>query len=430
MGTEPSKRRRAHLAAWALLPVAAGLSGAAWAVDGAGPYESGLTPGQTVIDRPRPEVEQLGGRVGQFLVLPSLGLSEEYDDNIFATENDKEGDFITTIKPTVRVQSDWNNHQLNAFGWGAIGRYASNSDENWEDFAGGVDYRHDILRGTAARGGFKMARLHEDRTSPEDVNGQDPTTYTLMEPTAGITHGFGRFKVGVDGGLRRFDFDDTAAVGGTSINNDDRDRKEWQGGVRLGYEIQPEYEAFVRGAYNIRDYDSNVDDAGFERDSKGYELAVGTAVQLTDLIVGEVYVGYRSQDYDDTRLSTVSGLGAGADLTWSVTKLTSITGFFSRTVEESTQANAGGYFATRVGVRVDHELLRNLLLGASASYGNNDYEGISRTDDSYNFGASVKYLANRYLDLSAQYRHSRRESEAAGDDYDKNVFLVQATAKY
>ena len=408
------------------------LHSAAVAAEKPVPYraEPAVTPGQTVIERPRPEVEALGGRVGQFLVFPSISLAEQYDDNVFSTTNNTVDDFITIVRPSVRVKSDWNNHELNAFGWGAIARYASESDENWADAAFGADYRHDIARSTAANVGFKFARLHEDRSSTEDVSGAEPTTYTLMEPNVGATHKFGRFKVGVDGSLRKFNFSDTDAVNGGTINNDDRDRNEWQGGVRLGYEIRPEYEAFVRSSYNVRKYSDAVDDNGFDRDSNGYEMVVGTAANLTDLVVGEVFVGYRSQDFDDSRLSTVSGVGGGANLTWSVTKLTSVSGYLTRTVEDTTEVNTSGYFLTRLGVQVDHELLRNLLIGASGGYAVSDYEGISRTDDTYSAGAYVKYLTNRYLDLSAQYQYAKRESDVAAENFDKNVFMIQATAKY
>lgn len=432
MKPKHATRRGVRAVGLAAIPALAVVATGAMAAERPFPYrgEPAVTPGQTVIERPRPEVEALGGRAGQFLVFPSVSIAEQYDDNVFSTTDNTIDDFVTIVRPSVRVQSDWNNHQLNVFGWGEIGRFASEGSEDWEDAAFGADYRHDILRSTSAAGGFKMARLHEDRSSPNDVSGAEPTTYTLMEPSVGATHTFGRFKASVDGSLRKFDFSDTDAVNGGTINNDDRDRNEWKGGARLGYEIRPEYEAFVSGAYNVRKYSDSLDDAGFDRDSDGYEVSVGTRVELTDLIVGEAFVGYRAQDFSDSRLPTISGIGGGADLTWNLTKLTSVSAFVTRSIEETTDVDAAGYFLTRFGVQLDHELLRNLLIGATGGYSIADYEGISRTDDGYNAGAYVKYLTNRYLDLSAHYQYSKRESDIAGESFDKNIVMLQATAKY
>ena len=426
----PNGMKRLGVTAPFVLLFAGGFPLSSMAADNAYSGGSGLVPGQSVIDRPRPEVQALGGRVGQFLVFPSLSLTEIYDDNLFATSSGEVDDLITVVKPSVQARSDWNNHELSVFGWAAAALHAEESDENWQDFAVGSDYRHDILRGSAARGGVKFARLHEERSSPDDVNGREPTTYTLLEPTIGGNHRFGRFNAGATGSLRRFDFDDASAAGGATINNDDRDRNEWEGGLRLGYEVRPEHEAFVRAAYNVSDYDDARDDAGVDRNSDGYEISIGSRLEFTDLIVGEAFIGYRTQSFDDPTLSSASGIGGGLDVTWNVTRLTSVTASVVRTVEETTQVNAAGYFATRTRIEVDHELLRNLLIGASASYDRNDFEGISRVDNGYGGGAYVKYLTNRYLDLSARYQYSRRDSDVATESFDRNTFLVQATVKY
>ena len=49
--------------------------------------------------------EPLGIRAGSFLIYPTLSVSEAYDDNVFATDNDTEDDWITLISPRVRAQA-------------------------------------------------------------------------------------------------------------------------------------------------------------------------------------------------------------------------------------------------------------------------------------------------------------------------------------
>src|SRR3546814_9631557 len=96
----------------------------------------------------------------------------------------------------------------------------------------------------------------------------------------------------------------------------------------------PQYEAFLRATLGSVRYDDGVDDVGVNRDSDGYEIVGGTRIDFTGLLFGDVFVGYRSQDYDDPTLKAVDGITYGGALTWNVTELTTIKGSVVRTVEE------------------------------------------------------------------------------------------------
>ena len=399
--------------------------------------------GVTVTERRRPELDPLGIRAAGFLFYPKFAVTEQYDDNIFSTETGEEDDFITILSPSFWLRSNWRNHALNFFGTADIGLYAENDDEDYEDYTVGTDGRVDIVRGSFVTAGFSFAHLHEGRGSPDDVAvvtaavPLEPTEFDVLFPHVGVTHRFGRFVVNVDGSLRRFDFDDVPCTGGGScvagaIDNDDRDRNEWDATVRLGYEIVPNYEAFVRASYIVTEYDDALDDGvgpgtREDRDSDGFEIVAGTAIDFTGVTFGDVFVGFRSQSPDDPDLPTIDGIIVGGNINWNVTGLTTVRGFVRRRVEETTQDGASGYFATRVGASVDHELLRNLLVGARASYTNYDYEGIDRDDDEFGAGVYGKYLLNRNLYLSARYDFRDRESSGAdeGRDFNKHVFFVR-----
>lgn len=376
--------------------------------------------GVTVTERARPDLDPLGIRAAGFFFYPKLGLSERYDDNIFSTDTGEKDDFITIVSPSFELRSNWRNHALNFFGTADIGRYAENGDEDYEDYTVGADGRVDIVRDSLVKAAISFSELHEDRGSPDDVAGDEPTEFSVLFPQLGVFHRFGRFNLNVDGTLHQFDFDDVSP-----INNDDRDRNEWEAKVRLGYEIVPHYEAFIRASYNVRSYDDAVDDSGLDRDSDGFEVVAGTAIDFTGVTFGDVFVGFRSQDPDDPTLPTIDGVGFGGQIVWNVTGLTTVKGFVRRTVEETTLNGSSGFFATHVGASVDHELLRNLLVGADASFTNKDYDGIDRDDDDIRFGVHGKYLLNRHLYLSARYDYSRRDSDAAGEDFDKHVFMVR-----
>ena len=394
--------------------------------------------GETVKNRERPELDPLGARLGTFLVFPRLVVQESYDDNIFAVDNGKESDFITRVRPGLKIQSDWNNHAVGFFGSGDIGRYVNNGDEDFEDFRLGATGRVDVLRSTNVRGRVSYEARHENRSSPDDVNGSQPTEFDVL--SAGIVgfHNFGRVNVSLEGTFDQFDFDDVATSLGTIINNDDRDRDEIEGAVRVGYEIIPDYEAFVRGAYNIRDYDSDVGDDPanpLDRDSDGYDVVAGVRIDFGGITFGDFFAGYRSQDFDDPTLASVNGPTIGADITWNVTPLTTIVGGVSRVVRETTTTDSAGNnssarFFTTAALSADHELLRNLLLGARLSASQDDFEGIERTDEIYRAGINATYMLNRHLYISGGYDFRMRNSDVSSQDFKDNVFFLTLRAQY
>lgn len=392
--------------------------------------------GETVNNRPRPDFDPLGVRVGSFVVLPRLRLDGAFDDNIFATSTGEKSDFITTASPNVVLQSDWNNHMLRLQSGADIGRYIDNTAEDFEDYRFSANGRVDVTRRAKIRGGAGYRREHVKRSSPDDVSGVEPTIYDVLSANLEGSQVFNRVGVTVGGTFDRYNYDDVAAAGGATINNDDRDRDQIEGSVKVSYEVTPQYNAFVRGAYNVRNYDAAVDDNGVNRDSDGYDVVVGVSLDFGGITFGDFYAGYLSQNYDDPLLNTVNGPVVGADVTWNVTPLTTVVGSVSRVVRESTTrdattgAFASGRFFTTVGVSVDHELMRNVLLGADISASQDDFEGIDRSDEIYRASVDAKYLLNRYASIGGTYSYRMRNSDVGTSEFTENVFFLRLLVQY
>ena len=151
---------------------------------------------------------------------------------------------------------------------------------------------------------------------------------------------------------------------------------------------------------------------------------VGSDFRLSNLAQGGIYVGYQKQSYDDPTLSDISGLSYGADVAWFVTPLTTVTFNADSVVSETTTA-ASGYLAQSVSARIDHELLRNLLLNAKVGYENDDYTGISRTDDIVNAGIGADYMLNRNFSINVGYDYTNRNSSVFGSDYSRNIIATK-----
>ncbi|MGZ9034047.1 MAG: outer membrane beta-barrel protein, partial [Rhodospirillales bacterium] len=234
---------------------------------------------------------------------------------------------------------------------------------------------------------------------------------------------FDRVGLTVDAIFDRVDYTNTSSDDDGDILNNDRDRNVYSTPVRLGFEINPDYEAFVRLSPNVRRYDQTPDEAGIDRDSWGYTAAGGLAVDFGGITFGEIYAGYLQQFYDDSDLDNVSAPTFGGALAWNATTLTTVSVAVERAVFETTATGASAYVSTSGELTVDHELLRNVILTAGGAVTNNDYEGINRTDWFYIGNLSARYLLNRNLYLSAGYLFRHRTSDEV-NNFDQNVFRI------
>lgn len=377
-----------------------------------------------VKERPRPEYDPVGIRQGNVFFYPSMSVTEKYDDNVFADESNTKSDFITVLSPELQVRSSGTLGGWSAGLTGNFGLYASETDENYEDLSARAGGYYNTVPDGQFRVDAGYARLHESRDSPDDANGLEPTTYDRASASASYRHRFNRLSTRLELSVDDYAYDSTETAFGT-VDNSDRDRIETEQSLRVAYDLMPGYEIFTRGTLSQRTYDESQDSSGFSRDSSGYRLDGGVAIDITPLLTLEASVGYLSRDYDDDRLSSFSGIGTMASAIWTVTRLTTVTATIDRGLEETTVGGASGRLDTRGELEVDHELLRNFILSGSLAYRQSEYEGISRTDDRFDVGVSATYLIDQGARISASATHAERESDATGADFSRNILQVR-----
>ena len=125
-------------------------------------------PNVPVTARPRPDYDPLGIRAGGFLIYPSTSVSGSYNDNILATNDDEEDDFIFTVSPEIAVRSNFPRHSLNFAVRSDVGRYVDHTDEDFWDFGAAMAGRLDITRNNRLTAAVNAGREHEDRDDPDD----------------------------------------------------------------------------------------------------------------------------------------------------------------------------------------------------------------------------------------------------------------------
>ena len=388
------------------------------------------TRDSSVAERSRDDYQPLGIKIGGFKLWPSFEIENEWNDNIFQSQTEVIDDFVFHLRPSVNVISEWSVHEL-AFSAGAdVAQYVTNDDENKEDYSFNVSGRFDILKDSFTQSYISYAKAYEDRGSPDSVAGSiEPTEYQTFSGGVLLEHKTNRLRFSLFN-----DFNYTQYKNGRSqlidIINDGRNRWDNRSTARVGYEINPGYEAYVSGSYNFVDYDRLT--SGTERSSDGYEFSAGVALDFTGKLVGDFYIGFREQLFDSSVLDTIGDITGGISLQWMPTGLTTVNVGLDRSIQETTQGTSPGSFVTALSASVDHELLRNLLLNASVGYTYTEFEaGDEREDDSYNAGLSAKYLFNRNVFAKMGYEFSTRNATAntaLTSDFDvHSIFLTLGT---
>ncbi len=371
-------------------------------------------------------------RFGDFRVFPGLATGLRYDDNLFATERGEVDDLALVVAPSLGIGSEWQRHELDLEFGGELTRYQENPGEDYEDFFAGGDFRYDVSPVSNVFGGASFRRAHEERGSPDDVNGEEPTIYDQSSAYLGAARRFGRLGLRIGGTLRDLDFDDVPAFFG-EINNDDRDRRLLTGGGELSWRLGPWQDrrarVFARLAADLRDYDDRRDDWGFERSSEGWRAELGTELWVGRSAVLELFAGWMHQGYDDSAFDDVDEPSFGASLEWSPIEGTWLTATVDRTLEETTLPFASSYLVTRVGASVDQELSPRTSWRIAASWLQNDYQGVGRKDDLYVVSASLRHRIFGPFTIEPGYRFVHRDSSSPGESYDRNQVFLRLAAE-
>ena len=276
---------------------------------------------------------------------------------------------------------------------------------------------------TMAKAGVRFAKDHQRRDDPEDPNvdaTRKPVEFYNYGGTLGFQQDLNRFNVSVLGTFDRRDYNEEEA----EFNEDLRDRNLYGGRIRTGYFISPRINAFLQGGIRREERDAS-NRSG--RDNNVYSALVGTQIDITGVLFGEVGGGWSVQEFDDSSANSENGFTYDVGLTWNPTRLTSVRldgtgGFVPSTVGSSNLRN-------EIGLRVDHELLRNLLIGGELTYRRDDFQDQNRTDNTIDVGPKVTYFVNRHFQVGAGYIYTTRSSDQSSSEFDRNVVTLSVTAQ-
>ncbi len=346
-----------------------------------------------------------GVRVGSFRLQPSMDVTGNYNDNAFALASPRVGAGYIAISPSATLQSNWSNRSLTLGTSGEIDRFFTHTSENTESVNASAYGTQDLGTNTRVR---LITRYQQARESRESQNSvaltERPIRYEAETGAFGLSHRFSSVLVSGQAGVTRSNyFDGRLQRDGSLVSQQYRNSDNFE--LRLRTEVA-QSQALSYFAQVTRDATSFSRDSVSDvlRESKGYEILGGVRFELPVLARGEIGIGYQNSSFRDTKFRTFSGLAINSSVMFFPSQLTTITVNARRNVNNEAALRASSsYTALSGGVRVDHELLRTLILGAGIDLEGDTFNGLNRSDQRIAVNATADWRFTPRLSLRTAY---------------------------
>ena len=363
----------------------------------------------SVLERDRPDYQAIGVHNGGFTIYPRIVIGVEAVDNVFATPT-KQSDTAEVIHPSVIAQSNWSRHSLTLSAYldqALFNHYKTEDTTAWSLSANG---RVDVHGESYINIGADIQHQFEARGSEVAViNTVHPVSYNTQGLYIRALYGEDRVRGSVDGVYRAYQYQNQDDTLGNLVDEDLRDFSDEAISGRLDYALTPDTAAFGKVTYTDTEYVRGVIGSP-KRDSTEVKALVGGNFDLTGLARGEIGIGYVDRQYQSSAYTGISGLSVAAKVEYFPTQLLTLTLVAQRQVNDASFSSSGGYFQNTVTAEADYELRRNIIISGAGGYEQDQFSGISRTDNVWNGQVQGRYFLTRDVGLGATLSYVKRDS--------------------
>lgn len=373
-------------------------------------------------------------------VHPFLSFSGEYTDNLFATNDNTESDWISYITPGVWLSLPGADAEViniassssvpggmaqTRFQTDAIGRYQgflkyAPTFENYLDFSERDFTSHQLDAYAAANfaGGISLELIDQYKDYRDAVEEEtDSAEYNNNLLTLTASYFFtDKMKARVDVGYYDVNYNSQAP---------EKDRVDTSVSGYLFFDVLPKTTAFGEISHVDIEYDS------VDRDSKEMKFFVGAKYNATDRIDAMGKIGMMRKELDAVDDSQ-NDLALEGLLSYELSDRAKLTASLSRANNETTTGSS--YFVTETNSRLIGSYMVTERISASlmVSLIDEDYDNIDRTDTTMLASPRLAYAFNNYIFASFSYSYSDRDVDGKdvtdASAYTENSVMLSVTA--
>lgn len=367
-----------------------------------------------VLQRERPEYQAIGVPLSSFTLYPKVEAGVGFSDNAYQIAGGSASDGFVVLSPSVTASSNWAVNQLTLDASYRAKRYFSESPRDENNYTVGANGRLDITRSWTLDTQLRTARSTEPRASaasPQDA--AEAVQYQQTSGGIGTTFSGARIRGQLTANFDKLTFDDVRTFAGGILDQGNRDQTVLRTTGRGEFAISPDTSLFAQVGYTDTRYDQPLLPGVANRDSNEVNVLGGATFDLSALVRGAVGIGYVDRRYDAPIYKDLSGFATEAKVEYFPSQLTTLGVTVRRTVQDSYYFNSSGYFATSAAFRVDHELLRNLLLNAQVAYEVDDFKDNAGNIKIFRVSGGGRYLLTREFGFGFVIGRDKRSGSGA-----------------
>ncbi|MHA7898750.1 MAG: outer membrane beta-barrel protein [Henriciella sp.] len=387
---------------------------------------------EAVKDRAQPDFDPEPVRLGAFVVASDLTVGVATTDNVFAasgnTGNPEESDTLLSAAVSADARTDWSVHEVGLRGRLGRTEFSDFSDESFTEVDVGASGRLDVSRAFNVSAEASIRDTVQPRSNY--ANGaQLDSPIEFTRTTVRVAGNYQSERIRWTNALRltQSDFDDGFFRNtNTVFVQDFRDNDDVNFTSRLSYAVSPNIAVFGQGTVTQTEYDSArtvIDPTTLVatqrvRDSDGYVVAGGVNFETTNLLRGDIAIGFFSEDKKDNAFEDVDGLSVDGNVEWFPSRLTTVTLTAGRRVTDNGLIESPSTLQTSFGANIDHEFSRQVIGSLFGSIVEDDYQEIDRKDDYTRFGAGLTYKLNKRAHVTGYVQNIERDASITGNAFD------------
>tara|TARA_R110002110_G_scaffold415612_6_gene652151 strand:+ start:181199 stop:182581 length:1383 start_codon:yes stop_codon:yes gene_type:complete len=313
--------------------------------------------------------------ISTFIVFPSFDVDLVHTDNLFrATEGKSE--FLTVYRPTLSIQSDWDNNSLGFSASSSIGRHNNHPLEDFEDYSLSTALNLVVDDFTGASASLSHSRSHGARGDIDDPGELfSPDISYINTLVMGFTRSIpDGLLVDTQFQVSKVSFEDNGPR-----DNSDRWSTDYQARARIGWEIEEGTTVFVQPRAFFSRFRVKVDQFGTNRDYNEYELTAGVRLNATPITFLEFLAGLSTRKNADAQFQdTVNYLSRGA-FVWNPNSVTTFNASLDQSFEGAAAEGVSGTLTRSLTTSVDWTPQDDIILTAETTFRVEDFEGIGAT---------------------------------------------------
>lgn len=396
-------------------------------------YDAGLSR------TPQEEIESMPGfTFGGMPIVPTIGVSLGYDDNITAANRDEIASWFYMISPAVRVEIPSDHSVLALTAAAEIVRYQDSPIDNRSDWNLGAIWNWDIST-------RQNLSLSANYTRGSDRRGegrrQGDVGLIPLEPDKWRSYGIGgawdygavgsRGRLTLRAGSSWLDYTNNQSEGNPDQPGTTALDRNWQyyGGT-FYWRVAPKTSLLADYMYTDMNYNyTDLDDSGSNADSEIHSWMLGATWDASARTSGRISYGNQKRKFADPDVEDYNGPVWVASVSWRPRSYSVFTLAGTRNTQEP---DGDGNYVLRQDITLSwqHSWAARFGTFVDIGYGEDNYEPNVRKDDLWYWGVGANYTFNQHFRFGGSINGYDRNSEVKEFSYTRMVYLLTLEATF